>query len=521
MVFDYMSVFGQGPTGVTGPTGPAGSGTGEYITGPTGPTDPTGSGSTSSPLYVTVGPTGCDYTTDGIDDAVQIQEAIDYCAGAVGRPRTVILCNGEYNLGDYGITIKRGIELRGMISTRVAADGGSWASGIGTTLNVTSVTYSAVTMHSGSALRYLRFDYPNQSAASVIVYPATITDYTDVVSGSISGITVEDIVGCMPYNFIDFSTAVPNTRVDYTINRIRGDPLKYGISLDKCVHLMTVSDAQFVPGFGGRIVPNHGTLLNYMMNNLRAFYSNLNDGGYFQNCIVWCSKQAFVITSSGVCLNNCNGDASYEPLVITSDGTTSVVGGSYTAIVVYWDGSTYTALSPKNLIAANISGQHTCLNGARFVSSEVCINITPSATDTAISGCALDSISTSGESAKWIAFIWDGGKRSSIIGNTIHSRVSYADTSVVGIMVAGEDCIYSGNTIIRDIFSDSLGDYYIVDGAEVRCVVDGISRNNGDPNSTGNWYGKRRPGVIVHDYTNGKLYIDVSPYGQTPSWKEI
>ena len=33
MLFDYMSVFGQGPTGVTGPTGPAGSGTGEYITG--------------------------------------------------------------------------------------------------------------------------------------------------------------------------------------------------------------------------------------------------------------------------------------------------------------------------------------------------------------------------------------------------------------------------------------------------------------------------------------------------------
>jgi len=29
MVFDYMSVFGQGPTGVTGPTGPAESGTGD------------------------------------------------------------------------------------------------------------------------------------------------------------------------------------------------------------------------------------------------------------------------------------------------------------------------------------------------------------------------------------------------------------------------------------------------------------------------------------------------------------
>ena len=29
MVFDYMSVFGQGPTGVTGPTGPAEGGTGD------------------------------------------------------------------------------------------------------------------------------------------------------------------------------------------------------------------------------------------------------------------------------------------------------------------------------------------------------------------------------------------------------------------------------------------------------------------------------------------------------------
>ena len=54
MLFDYMSVFGQGPTGATGPTGPAGSGTGEYITGPTGPTGSTGlSGSNGA-----TGPTG-------------------------------------------------------------------------------------------------------------------------------------------------------------------------------------------------------------------------------------------------------------------------------------------------------------------------------------------------------------------------------------------------------------------------------------------------------------------------------
>ena len=508
MLFDYPFVIGQGPQGPPG------------ATGPTGPTGPTGSSSTSSPLYVTVGPTGCDYTTDGTDDAVQIQEAIDYCAGAVGRPKTVILCNGEYNLGDYGITLKRGIELRGMISTRVAGDGGSWASGIGTTLNVTSVTHSAVTMHNGSALRYLRFDYPNQSAASVIVYPATITDYTDIVSSSITGITVEDIVGCMPYNFIDFSTDVASTRVDYTINRIRGDPLKYGISLDKCVHLMTVSDAQFVPGFGGRMIPDHGTLINYMMNNLRAFYSNRNDGGYFQNCIVWCSKQAFVIGLSGVNLINCMGDASYEPLTISSVSNTSVIGGYFAALVVNWDGVNYNTLSSEGLVCVVISGQHTCMHGVRLVSSEICIHISPYATDTVVSGCAIANITTSGEDTEWLGLIWDYGRRSSISGNTIHS-VDVSSANIVGIFVFGEDCVYSGNTFPRDIFSDALGDYYIADGDEVRCVVEGMGRNAGDPNSTGNWYGKRRPGVIVHDYTNDKRYIDVSPHGQTPSWKEI
>lgn len=475
-------------------------------------------GSAVSVLYVTVGASGCDYTTDGTDDAVQIQEAIDYCAGAAGRPRTVVLLNQEYNLGNYVITLHRDIELRGMISSRVAADGGSWSSGKCTTLNVTSVTYNAVVMHSGSALRYLRFDYPNQSASSVITYPATITDDVDIVSG-ISGIIVEDVVGCMPYNFIDFSTDVATTRVDYTINRIRGDPLKYGISIDKCVHLCVVTDAQFVPGFGGRIVPNHGTLLNYMTNNLRAFYSNQNDGGYFQNCITWCSNQAFVVGSSGICLNNCMGDASHSPLTIASASTTSVIGGYYVALVVYWDGSNYSTLSPVDAIAVIISGQHTCVVGTRIVSSETCIHVSPFATDTVISDCAIDNVTTSGDTSDWIALIWDVGKRSSITGNTICSS-DVSGTNIMGILVDGEDCVYSGNVIKRGVFSNSLGDYHIYDD-EVRCVVECISRNNGDPNSTGNWYGKRRPGVIVHDYTNDKRYIDVSAFGQTPTWREI
>lgn len=61
MIFDYMSIFGQGPTGSTGPTGPAGEGEGESVTGPTGPTGVSGSTGVTGPT----GPTGDSGTNIG------------------------------------------------------------------------------------------------------------------------------------------------------------------------------------------------------------------------------------------------------------------------------------------------------------------------------------------------------------------------------------------------------------------------------------------------------------------------
>lgn len=566
MLFDYMSVFGQGPTGVTGPTGPAGSGTGEYITGPTGPTGsqgptgptgsqgptgvqgftgasgatvtgptgvngstgptgptgPTGSSSTSSPLYVTVGPTDCDYITDGTDDAVQIQEAIDYCAGAVGRPRTVVLCNGEYNLGDYGLVLHHNIELRGTIPPRFTCDSEMYVVGSCASINVTSLVYNAITMHTGSVLRCIRFDYPNQSALSVIAYPTTIVDSPEYSGGNITSILVEDVTACMPYKFIDFATVTNEStrRVDHVINRVRGDPLVNGIIIDNSCHIVQVNDSQFVPGFGGRIVPSHGALLNYMQENLVAYHSMRNDGGVFRNCFVWISKEGFRIESYGQHLIDCGADVSQCPLIIVNGNYTEVIGGMYVAGKLYWDGDSYDCQWPL-LTAISLHYSNSCVvQGTRIVSGGGGITISAGCNYTVVTGNDIDNINVGLDAITWIFGISDFGAYSSVVGNTVASQSDLSATNTSGILVCGTDSCISGNSFKRNTFSTNLGDVHIYPD-EVRCVVEGISRNAGDPNSTGNWYGKRRPGVIVHDYTNDKRYIDVSWACQTPTWKEI
>ena len=219
MLFDYMSVFGQGPTGATDPTGPAGSGTGEYITGPTGPTGsqgptgptgshgptgvqgftgasgatvtgptgvngstgptgptgPTGSGSTSSPLYVTVGPTGCDYVTDGTDDYVQLQAANDYVYSTYGGGKILVVGNIYLGLGD--VVLSPFIDLEG-INDPVAdyACGQTLYKAQISRIIITKTTGSGtITVNNTNAIKNIGFWYPNQvTSGTPIAYPPTL-----------------------------------------------------------------------------------------------------------------------------------------------------------------------------------------------------------------------------------------------------------------------------------------------------------------------------------------------------------
>ncbi len=462
--------------------------------------------------YIVVGsPSWCHYVTDGTDDAVQIQAAIDYCAADITRPRCVVLLNQEYNLGDYGIVVKRGIELGGLNTPQLGLYDGLY-----TVFNVTSTTYAAVTLQSQTALRKIRFEYPNQDASDVTVYPATITDGLDGVYPGTGSIIVEEIVGSMPYNFIDFATGTTSGRADIAVTRIRGNPLKYGVSIDKCLGATNVTDVQFGPSYG-TAYPHGGYVMNYMMDNLRAFYSNLNDGGLLDTCIIWCADQGFVIGGTQV-LINCVGDVCHHPITISSTVTVSVIGGYHVAADYGWDGEDFHLTWPTGLVAIDITGDNTTINGCRIVSSEECIRIQSTAQNTVIYGNVCDNVATSGDAVNWLALIYDEGVTSSITGNTVHSRVDLTATCIAGIMANGTACVYSGNAITRGVFSTIQGDYFINSDSS---VVEGIARNNGNPASTGYWVNRRCPGAIIHDYANDKRYIDVSTNSQTPIWKEI
>jgi hypothetical protein len=474
-------------------------------------------------LAVTVGVGNCDYVTDGTDDQVQIQAAIDACYATASGPKTVLLLNQEYNLGNATITIKPGIELVGPIIPNVDMDGGrGYVAGCCASINATSVTYSAVTMQPGAVLKKVRFDYPNQNTSSVIAYPATIVGAPIWAGGCIAGILIEDVTGCMPYNFIDFSTGITGVGyyADISINRIRGDPLVSGVKIDHCGHVAYCNDVQFVPGFGGRYSSTHGPLLNYMMDHLVAFSIVDNLAGYLRDCKVWICNQGYVIDSNLFELHDCMCETGPTPLILNGNYC-SVIGGEFISGKVYWiSGTTYETTYPANWSAVTVTGDMNKVTSIRALGSHHGIYIANGAFRTSVFGNCVEGAGLS-EDENYKAGIWDEGTQSTVTGNTIGNfGVDHHDDPTTGIFVNGTDCVISANTIIRDEWNNSWGDI-IVWATEVRCVVDGMSRNDGNPASTGNWYGKRRTGVIVYDYTNDKRYIDVSQYGNSPAWKEI
>lgn len=87
--------------------------TGTVVTGGVGPTGATGAtgaaGSNANKIYTTVGQSQSDYITDGTDDHIQIQQAIDAVSSAGGG--TVFFRSGTYTM--EGITLKDNVSLLG------------------------------------------------------------------------------------------------------------------------------------------------------------------------------------------------------------------------------------------------------------------------------------------------------------------------------------------------------------------------------------------------------------------------
>lgn len=336
MIFDYMSIFGQGPTGSTGPTGPAGSGTGEYITGPTGPTGsqgptgptgsqgptgvqgipgangstvtgptgangstgptgatgPTGSSSTSSPPYVTVGPTGCDYITDGVDDYVQLQAAIDYLKSTYNGG-VVQLLPINYNMGNGGLQVREHITIQGSNCPRSVNSIAFGSTPGRSNFNITSTTISPFTMYSGSCARDFSIVYPNQNTNSApISYVGTF--YINVTSD----VEIDNIIAANPYIFVDAYRAHERLRVQNCCSY----PLYKGIYSDSSF----ACDVYIMNDFAPNWWPSAGTTLRSWVNeNAYAYQINNCDFPLIEQNVMYGYKYGFYLidTYANVSLN--------------------------------------------------------------------------------------------------------------------------------------------------------------------------------------------------------------------------
>jgi hypothetical protein len=104
--------------------------------------------------------------------------------------------------------------------------------------------------------------------------------------------------------------------------------------------------------------------------------------------------------------------------------------------------------------------------------------------------------------------------------DNIVSNNSFTDNQGgYGIRITGDRNILSGNKFSNNLSGDIIltstaADNIINVDPKVtitdqgdRNIINGISRNNGDPNTTGAWFGVTKPaGIIIYDFTNNVYY---------------
>jgi parallel beta-helix repeat protein len=274
------------------------------------------------PFVVVGAESWCDYITDGTDDAVQIQAAIDavYASGASGGK--VILIPGNYNIGAYTITIYPSVTLEGANDPFQKPDHGwTYANPQVARINVTSTTSAqyAVLLKTASTIRNIQFHYPNQlNTASPITYPATIKVDTDAYV-----VTIENIQGGNCWYFLDASA----THNSIIVNRVFAFPIYRGIYEDLNYDVSYVSNVHFNPNYATGFVPSVA-LCGYVRDNSIAFEIHKSDCSVYTNLFAFGYYKGFVITdNTRSTFINPQADACLFPFILTRCYRVTIDGG--------------------------------------------------------------------------------------------------------------------------------------------------------------------------------------------------
>ena len=207
-----------------------------------------------------------DYTTDGVDDCIEIQAAIDN----IGTHGDIVFEPGIYNLTNT-IYCKPGARLIGKGNVfhpwPNAAHGYTDPDPIPrrVTFQITNETDPAFVMSSGKTgitIENIAFYYPNQSVDSVVEYPATILGsawYSD-------DITLRNLFAINPYIFLYMPRA---DRI--IIENIKGQPIKTGIYIGTTLDVPYIRHVHFSPHFWGAELEGSASRI-YRYQNGTAFH---------------------------------------------------------------------------------------------------------------------------------------------------------------------------------------------------------------------------------------------------------
>jgi len=279
-------------------------------------------------MSITVGPATdynakfYDFVTDGTDDRIQIQAAIDKAYGNEGTiygGGLVELARGNYSLGAGTIDMWHGVTLRG--ATPISADPTTWGTFHDykpySWISITSTALPAFLLRSGAHIENLIFYYPNQKLTGTPdVYNATIA-----LVPYHSDFTIRDCYAINPYVFINATAGHARLKV----TDVCGGPLYRGIIEDACGDVSYFTRVHFHSSFS----LGDASLLDWVQHNGYAFYIKTSDWVKLTNCFAYGYLGGLVaLGTNDMKVVACGMDACIHPYYLTSTSK-AVISSSY------------------------------------------------------------------------------------------------------------------------------------------------------------------------------------------------
>lgn len=447
-------------TGLAAPTASNDAATKAYVDG---------SGGSGGDLIVTVGSDPkCDYVTDGTNDHVEWQQAIDYvhaCGGGAVYGMTQIYYPAQM------ILIRENVHIIGPnypISGRYVRDR---SIATGCQFNIVHKSDSAFVMFNGAAIENCIFYYPNQyTNAAPDVYPATIRFHQNGTAPA-SDILIRQCLAVNPYHFINMNIAHQRLIVEDCC----GFPLQYGINTSISFDIDYIQRNSWNAGYYEEA---GSTLKNYVATHGCAYSVGDSDWPLFENNGCYGYKYGLYWWDNGDGIITANTfDGTQFAITITDNSFgTDVTDNIMNCIGGY--GVQYAGTCGINVISGNDN---------RISDNEVVASVTGISVSTkgnSIVGNKIRYFNVAGADVGRGIYLKPGSSLCTVIGNSVDS--SGIQTNL-GIVI---DYSTHGHIVNSNIIYNTGYGIYVANGAtDFTCVgnslnlcTSGIGDNSGSVN---------------------------------------